>query len=164
MRTHSRHRINHQAIIGDVSRVIRRMRDPELALSSFLKSPQLKRFCRKFKGHTLSQIHESFVIMDRFSAIIRKQKALLYSEGRKYNGLEFELHRTPRLKNYVQKMYNDSRGIMVFCAFHDQMSMLLSLGSLEIDIRGKEFTEVTFATFLPNHGESIFHYLPPSCY
>jgi len=33
MRTHSRHRINHQAIIGDVSRVIRRMRDPELALS-----------------------------------------------------------------------------------------------------------------------------------
>lgn len=72
------------------------------------------------------------------------------------------------MQDYVQKMYNDDHGIMVFCAFYNQMTMLLSLESFEVDmcykrIRGKEFTEVTFATFLPNHGKSMFYYLLTSC-
>lgn len=36
--------------------------------------------------------------MDRFSALIRKEKALLYPEGREFNGLMFELHRNPGLR------------------------------------------------------------------
>lgn len=62
----------------------------------------------------------------------------------------------------MQKTYNDANGIMVFCALKEQLVMLNSLESFEVDmcykrIRSKDFTEVTFATFLPDHGKSKFH-------
>jgi hypothetical protein len=36
--------------------------------------------------------------MDRFSALIQKQKALLFPEGRDFNGVLFERHRDPSFK------------------------------------------------------------------
>lgn len=60
----------------------------------FLKNPALQEFCQQHNGQTLSQIHESFVNMDRFSAIIHKQRLLMYPEGRDFNGVLYEYHQS----------------------------------------------------------------------
>lgn len=61
----------------------------------FLNSPALKEFLRANRWKSISEIHTSFVNFDRFSAIIAKQRALAFPEGRDFNGVVFEYENKP---------------------------------------------------------------------
>ena len=63
-----------------------------------MKSPKLKEFSNKFKSQSLTEIHQGFVTMDRFSAVVQKQEALLFPEGNDLNGAVFEQYRDPAFK------------------------------------------------------------------
>jgi hypothetical protein len=49
---------------------------------------------------------------------------------------------------------------MIICGFNEQIQLLGSLDSFEVDISYKrvkgDFNEVIFATFLPQHGKSKY--------
>jgi hypothetical protein len=54
-----------------------------------MRCPRLEIIVRNSKPKVFRK-HQSFVNMDRFSALIHKQKALLFPEGRDFNGVLFE--------------------------------------------------------------------------
>ena len=65
----------------------------------------------------------------------------------------------PALQDYVQEYYHDPQGTMILCGFRDQIEVLSSLQSFEVDmsykrIRSKDMNEVLFATFLPEESKS----------
>lgn len=53
---------------------------------------------------------------------------------------------------------------MIICGFDEQIKLLGSLTSFEVDMSYKrvkgEFNEVIFATFLPEHGKSKYKLVP----
>lgn len=64
----------------------------------FLKSPALKEFLKRHKSKSLAEIHTSFCNFDRFTAIIAKQRALAYPQGRDFNGVLFEYENRAEFK------------------------------------------------------------------
>lgn len=64
----------------------------------FLRSNSLRDFCQQYGHHTLSSLHQSFARTEQFSAIITKQRALMYPCGRQLAGLRYELERDETLK------------------------------------------------------------------
>lgn len=94
-----------ERILQAITQIIRRLRDPSLTtskwlrtgyllhlnwfLAQFLRNPQLEDFCRAHGASTLAEIHASFCNKDRISAIIQKQRLLSYPQGQYINGLLF---------------------------------------------------------------------------
>ncbi|KAJ5111672.1 hypothetical protein NUU61_001571 [Penicillium alfredii] len=147
-----------QTILDDVLALIKRMQAPEMTLSSFLKSPALKEFCAEFETETLSGVHASFVKYDRFSALIAKQRALDFPQGRDLNGVLFQYNHHEHFKEYVRKIYQDERyGNIIICGFDPQIRFMATLPSYEVDMSYKRvrgpFNEVTFATFVDRIGQ-----------
>ncbi|KAK2793175.1 hypothetical protein FQN52_001823 [Onygenales sp. PD_12] len=143
-----------------ILQLIQEMREPTMKLSSFLKSPALQAFCHKYDAQSLAEIHTSFSNMDRFRAMIQKQRLLAFPAGQSYNGVLFELERNPALKEYVQEIYQDPDGLMIICMLKEQASLLLSLSSFEVDmsykrLKSSKMNEVVFATYLPQFGKII---------
>ncbi|PGG96334.1 hypothetical protein AJ80_09842 [Polytolypa hystricis UAMH7299] len=145
-------------IMNRILHLIKEIREPNMTLSTFLKSPALEAFCHKYNSPTLPEIHQSFTNMDRFRAIIKKQRLLAYPAGQEYNGLQFELERNPELREYIQELYHDEEGLMLVCMYKEQAELLLTLSSVEIDmsykrLKSSQMNEVVFATCLPLHGK-----------
>jgi hypothetical protein len=68
------------------------------------------------------------------------------------------------LKEYIQEIYQDNEGIMIICALIEQLKLLYSLTSFEIDmsfkrVKSSTLNEVVFATFLPRHGKGKWNQL-----
>lgn len=61
-------------------------------LVPFLKSQALKTFCEQHNKRNIAEIHTSFANMDRFRAMIHKQRLLYFPEGRDIYGVLFEYH------------------------------------------------------------------------
>ncbi|BCR90626.1 uncharacterized protein ACHE_60512A [Aspergillus chevalieri] len=149
-----------ERILGGVKRIIEQIRDPNLTTAQFLRNPQLEEFCRQYNASTLAEIHSSFCNKDRIAAIIQKQRLISYPNGQDINGLIFLQNTDQHLKDYIQEYYHDPQGIMVLCAFREQIQLLSRLSSFEIDmsykrIRSKDINEVLFATFLPDQCKII---------
>lgn len=57
---------------------------------------------------------------------------------------------------------DNEKGVFIFCALDEQLHILASLESFEVDMSYKRvkgiFNEVIFATFVPEHGKSKFYY------
>ncbi|KAJ5085455.1 hypothetical protein N7532_007208 [Penicillium argentinense] len=125
--------------------------------ASFLQSPALREYCQERKCMTLSQIHKSFVNMDRFRAVLTKQRAFRYPKGRDIAGIQHELHRDPTLQSYIREVYDNEYGLFVFCALEAQIRYLASLDSFEVDMSYKrvkgDVIEVIFATLIQEHGK-----------
>lgn len=68
------------------------------SLGVFLRSSLLRDFCRQYNGSTLSQIHQSFANQDRIAAIIAKEKALSFPEGKHVNGVVCKHDRDPEYR------------------------------------------------------------------
>jgi hypothetical protein len=103
-------------ILQAIFDMIRRARSPDMTLSEynylfltfllfinyligvFLRSSALREFCKQYSHRSLSSIHPSLGNMDRLAAVILKQRALAYPEGRDLAGVYFELSRDPELK------------------------------------------------------------------
>lgn len=64
-----------------------------ICLVPFLKSQALQTFCEQHNKKHVAEIHTSFANMDRFRAMIHKQRLLFFPEGRDIHGVLFE-HRT----------------------------------------------------------------------
>jgi hypothetical protein len=94
--------------------LIRLIRD---RTATFLKSPQLQEFCNQNNSQTLSGIHPSFANMDRFAAIIHKQRLLAYPAGQWYQGVLFEMEINPDIREYDQQVEQDEEGLMIVCVF-----------------------------------------------
>ncbi|KAJ5111463.1 hypothetical protein N7532_001998 [Penicillium argentinense] len=126
--------------------------------ASFLQSPALREYCQERKCMTLSQIHKSFVNMDRFRAVLTKQRAFRYPKGRDIAGIQHELHRDPTLQSYIREVYDNEYGLFVFCALEAQIRYLASLDSFEVDMSYKrvkgDVIEVIFATLIQEHGKN----------
>ncbi|EEH41177.2 hypothetical protein PAAG_03463 [Paracoccidioides lutzii Pb01] len=147
-------------IMKRIVHLIKEIRESNMTLSTFLKSPALEAFCHQYNSPTLPEIHQSFTNMDRFRAIIKKQQLLAYSAGQEYNGVRFELERNPKLKEYIQELYHDEEGLMIVCMYKEQAELLLTLSSVEIDMSYKhlkfsQMNEVVFATYLPLHEKIV---------
>ncbi|EYE94136.1 uncharacterized protein EURHEDRAFT_458234, partial [Aspergillus ruber CBS 135680] len=146
-----------QIILDEILDLMKRMRNPDLTLSTFLRSPQLKEFCQRYDGKELSQIHYSFVNQDKLSALTTKIRALLFPQGRDFNGVVFERQRNVKYQTYVRRIFAENDCIMIICGFDQQIQFLASLSSFEVDMSYKRvkgaFNEVIFATFLPDHNK-----------
>jgi hypothetical protein len=57
----------------------------------------------------ISEIHTSFANMDRFQALIEKQRLTYYPEGRDFAGVQFEYKRnhrnSPKVRNLFQTTF-----------------------------------------------------------
>ncbi|KAJ5330317.1 hypothetical protein N7476_000100 [Penicillium atrosanguineum] len=146
-------------IASEVLDLICKNLDPDLKLSTFLRSPALREFCKQYKCKTLSQIHSSFAKIDKVSALLWKQRALNYPLGKGIAGLRHHLEAKPDLKEYVQEIYETSEGNFVFCAFAKQLQFLATRDAIEVDMSYKrvkgDINEVIFATMLTDHGKII---------
>ncbi|CBF80826.1 predicted protein [Aspergillus nidulans FGSC A4] len=122
------HKPPEQILKGIESR-IRNMRNPSLTLAKFLRSPELEAFCQQYNASTPAEIHASLSNIDRISAIIQKQRLLTYPEGQDFNGVVYISNINPTLKQYVQQKYRDPDGIMILCAYKEQIMLLNKLTS-----------------------------------
>ncbi|CBF71257.1 hypothetical protein AN6691.2 [Aspergillus nidulans FGSC A4] len=154
-----------EQILKGIESIIRNMRNPSLTLvtnysiAKFLRSPELEAFCQQYNASTPAEIHASLSNIDRISAIIQKQRLLTYPEGQDFNGVVYISNINPTLKQYIQEKYRDPDGIMILCAYKEQIMLLNKLTSFEVDmsykrIRQKNMNEVVFATYLHEHGKS----------
>lgn len=149
-----------EQILKGIESIIRNMRNPSLTLAKFLRSPELEAFCQQYNASTPAEIHASLSNIDRISAIIQKQRLLTYPEGQDFNGVVYISNINPTLKQYIQEKYRDPDGIMILCAYKEQIMLLNKLTSFEVDmsykrIRQKNMNEVVFATYLHEHGKII---------
>jgi hypothetical protein len=79
----------------------------------FSRNPALKEFLRAQGSNSLREIDPSFVNDDRFSALIAKQRALAFPEGRDFKGVVFDYENKPGfqvnlLPTFIQ-LYRRSR-------------------------------------------------------
>ncbi|EYE90406.1 uncharacterized protein EURHEDRAFT_417473 [Aspergillus ruber CBS 135680] len=149
-----------ELILRGVERIIKQMRNPSLTLAQFLRSPELEAFCQQYNASTPAEIHASLSNTDRISAIIQKQRLLSYPAGQNFNGVIYLYNTNPFIKEYIQEKYCDPNGTMILCGFKEQIRLLSTLTSFEVDmsykrIRQKGMNEVVFATYLPEHGKII---------
>ncbi|KAJ5195005.1 uncharacterized protein N7498_008443 [Penicillium cinerascens] len=148
-------------IASEVLDLICKNLDPNLKLSTFLRSPALREFCQQHKCKTLSQIHSSFAKIDKVAALLWKQRALSYPYGKGIAGLRHQLDVKPDLKEFVQEIYETSEGTFVFCAFAKQLQFLATRDAIEVDMSYKrvkgDINEVIFATMLTDHGKILEH-------
>ncbi|OKP09326.1 hypothetical protein PENSUB_5331 [Penicillium subrubescens] len=127
----------------------------------FLRSPELRDFCKSYRGETLSQIHASFANYDRIRALILKQRILAYPEGRDLKGVYWKYTNDPEWREYTRGIYNVpyNDGVIILCALDSQIKLLASVKSFEVDMSYKrtkgEFNEVIFAMFHEKHGKVI---------
>ncbi|EGE86700.2 hypothetical protein BDDG_09650, partial [Blastomyces dermatitidis ATCC 18188] len=140
--------------------LIQEMREPNMTLSFFLKSPALQKFCDEYNSQSLAEIHISFTNMNRFRAILQKQQLLSFPAGQDYNEVLFQLDQNSALKDYVQNIHQNEEDLMIICMLKEQAALLLSLSSFEVDmsykhIKSSKMNEVIFATYLPQHGKII---------
>lgn len=146
-------------LIKGLSNLLARMRSPDLSLSFFLRSFELRAFCAKYGSLTISQLHHSFANREIFTTILQKQRALYYPLGREMGGIYHLLEKDPHAKEYIREIIDNERGTFIFCALDEQLQLLASLDSWEVDMSYKRvqgiFNEVIFATFLPDHGKII---------
>ncbi|KAJ5817626.1 hypothetical protein N7447_007634 [Penicillium robsamsonii] len=146
-------------LIKGISNLLARMRSPDLSLSFFLRSFELRAFCAKYGSLTISQLHHSFANREIFTTILQKQRALYYPLGREMGGIYHLLAKDPHTKEYIREIIDNERGTFIFCALDEQLQLLASLDSWEVDMSYKRvqgiFNEVIFATFLPDHGKII---------
>ncbi|EQL29657.1 hypothetical protein BDFG_07783, partial [Blastomyces dermatitidis ATCC 26199] len=145
-------------IMNRILTLIQEMREPNMTLSFFLKSPALQKFCDEYNSQSLAEIHISFTNMNRFQAILQKQQLLSFPAGQDYNEVLFQLDQNPALKDYVQNIHQNEEGLMIICMLKEQAALLLSLSSFEVDmsykhIKSSKMNEVIFATYLPQHGK-----------
>ena len=63
-----------------------------ICLVPFLKSQALKEFCEQHNKKHIAEIHTSFINMDRFQAIIYKQRLLYFLEGQDIHRVLFKYH------------------------------------------------------------------------
>ncbi|KAJ5885894.1 uncharacterized protein N7473_008568 [Penicillium subrubescens] len=150
-----------RSILGEVLELIKRMQSPDLTTSLFLRSPELRDFCKSYRGETLSQIHASFANYDRIRALILKQRILAYPEGRDLKGVYWKYTNDPEWREYTRGIYNVpyNDGVIILCALDSQIKLLASVKSFEVDMSYKrtkgEFNEVIFAMFHEKHGKVI---------
>ncbi|EAA66773.1 hypothetical protein AN9487.2 [Aspergillus nidulans FGSC A4] len=83
----------------------------------------------------------------------------LFVNSQDFNGVVYISNINPTLKQYIQEKYRDPDGIMILCAYKEQIMLLNKLTSFEVDmsykrIRQKNMNEVVFATYLHEHGKS----------
>ncbi|EYE90581.1 uncharacterized protein EURHEDRAFT_466851, partial [Aspergillus ruber CBS 135680] len=121
-----------ELILRGVQNIIRQMRNPSLTRAQFLRSPELEAFCSQYNASTPAEIHTSFSNLDRISAIIQKQRLLSYPAGQGYNGVLYIYNTNPFIREYIQEKYFDSEGIMILCAFKEQIQLLSQLSSFEL--------------------------------
>ena len=62
------------------------------SLVPFLKSQALKEFCLQHNKRHVTEIHTSFINIDRFRALIHKQRLLYFLKGRDIHGVVFKYH------------------------------------------------------------------------
>ncbi|KAI3090296.1 hypothetical protein CBS147333_10342 [Penicillium roqueforti] len=67
------------------------------------------------------------------------------------------MEKNPAIKLYVREIVYNEKGAFIFCALNEQLEILASLHSFEVDMSYKRvkgvFNEVIFATFVPKHGK-----------
>ncbi|KAG2000771.1 hypothetical protein GB937_010853, partial [Aspergillus fischeri] len=153
-----------ELILRGIQDIIRRMRNPSLTLAQFLRSPELEAFCQEYGVLTPAEVHSAFTNTDRISAIIQKQRLLSYPAGQNFNGVIYLYNTHPFIKDYIQEKYHDPHGIMILCAFKEQIQVLRKLTSFEVDmsykrIREKGMNEVVFVTYLYSHGKKGYYLL-----
>ncbi|KAJ6133753.1 hypothetical protein N7523_000075 [Penicillium sp. IBT 18751x] len=149
-----------QLILDEVIALVKENQGPNLTASMFLKSPALKEFFKKNRSKTLSEIHISFANIDRLTAIIAKQRALSFFQGRGFNGTLFDYENKPDCKDYIRRIYTDEAwGSIIICALDSQLRIWGGLDTFEVNISFKrvngDFNEVIFATYLPQHGRIV---------
>ncbi|BCR90382.1 uncharacterized protein ACHE_60268A [Aspergillus chevalieri] len=147
-------------IIQCLEKIIFNTLTPDMTTSTFLKSPALQQFCHDNNAFTLADVHQSLNNTDRVTAIIQRQKLLHFPEGQHYNGVAFEMQINPQIKEYIQAKYQDDSEFMLICALKEQLELLLTLKSFEVDmsykrLKAAKLNEVVFTTYLPNHGKII---------
>ncbi|KAA8651948.1 uncharacterized protein ATNIH1004_000848 [Aspergillus tanneri] len=102
--------------MSDIRKLIQDLKDPELKLTTFLRSPQLQDLCQNYNCNSLTEIHPSFANMDRFSLLIYKERLALYPQGQYLNGLQFQMERNSQLKEYVHLYENNDEKIQQWAA------------------------------------------------
>jgi hypothetical protein len=75
---------------------------------TFLRSPELQKFCKELGTQTLPELHPSFANLDHIRAILKKQRLLSYPKGQGVNGLIFEMKKRPEMK-VVDALQTSSR-------------------------------------------------------
>ncbi|KAA8646719.1 uncharacterized protein ATNIH1004_005394 [Aspergillus tanneri] len=146
-------------LIADIRELIQSLQNPDLTLSSFLRSPELQALCQRYDVNHITDLHQSFVNMDRFTLIIQKAKLILYPEGQGLMGLQWMRNRRPEIKDYVREVFQDGDTIIIICALDSQLHLLQSVSSFEIDmgwkrLRSNNLKEVVFAIMSRDHGKS----------
>ncbi|OJD22190.1 hypothetical protein ACJ73_06466 [Blastomyces percursus] len=142
-------------ITRDIAQVIHQMKDPDLTLTLFLKSPEIKTLCQRYSQQTFTQIHKSLINMDRIAALIYKERLFHFPEGRDFAGVMYHYQQDQQEHDpYIQRIYNENNQFMIFCAFKVQLKLLLTLKSFEIDmsfkrIQSRHINEIVLATMLP---------------
>ncbi|KAA8646684.1 uncharacterized protein ATNIH1004_005359 [Aspergillus tanneri] len=147
-------------LIADIRELIQSLQNPDLTLSSFLRSPELQALCQRYDVNHITDLHQSFVNMDRFALIIQKAKLILYPEGQGLMGLQWMRNRRPEIKDYVREVFQDGDTIIIICALDSQLHLLQSVSSFEIDmgwkrLRSNNLKEVVFAIMSRDHGKII---------
>jgi hypothetical protein len=59
-------------------------------IGTLLKNPTLHAFYEKWNGHSLSDVHQSFINLDKISFILRKQQLLNYTHGQHLAGVQHQ--------------------------------------------------------------------------
>jgi hypothetical protein len=71
-----------------------------------LKNPQLKAFCQRYQGESLSQIHKSFVNTDKISLILHKQHMTTYPHGERIADVRHRYVLEKNQPNQVRLMHS----------------------------------------------------------
>ncbi|KAI3240734.1 hypothetical protein DTO012A7_2433 [Penicillium roqueforti] len=131
----------------------------DLTLSAFLRSNRVRDLAARYSAQTLSKLHQSFANKERFSVVLTKRRAIDYPIGRHLAGVYFKIEKNPAIKLYIREIVHNEKGAFIFYALNEQLEILASLHSFEVNILYKQvkgvFNEVIFATFVPKHGKII---------
>ncbi|THC90656.1 hypothetical protein EYZ11_009881 [Aspergillus tanneri] len=148
-----------------IREIIQKLQNPELTLTTFLKSPELERLLHEYNQQGLAQLHPSFSNLDSLAAEIKRNQLLLYPAGRDLHGLQYQVLRNEKLQDYVRYIYRDDNRTLIICARKEQLELLYKLESFEVDMSFKRLRcgglkEIVFATQLPGHsGKSKFEFI-----
>ncbi|KAI2757724.1 hypothetical protein CBS147339_2395 [Penicillium roqueforti] len=144
-------------LIEELWNLLSRGQTSDLTLSAFLRSDGVRDLAARYGAQTLSELYQSFANKERFSVVLTKRRAIDYPMGRHLVGVYFEMEKNPAIKLYVREIVYNEKGAFIFCALNEQLEILASLHSFEVDMSYKRvkgvFNEVIFATFVPKHGK-----------
>jgi hypothetical protein len=114
-----------------------------LTARSLIISPHLAQILRRHDKLTLRELHDSLHCEDRITALILKQKLLLYPKGLDLAGVlreyEFDQRRNP-WEQWIRDVYffdEDRQQFLIICCTYEQAKLFQAVQYIEMDLAFK---------------------------